>query len=139
MFHHVCQAFNLGGRKHLSRILIETIPSQKNPTKLYVLEFFIYLHEMFWLLKNSQKRMQDPANMWDWELWLNLAKWLSVHLRTKWLWVRITLLSLKLQILRVLTKEFLDIQATIEFKFTLKRVRDMIITYSQFATIVNGF
>ena len=31
----------------------------------------------------------------------------------------------------VLSKEFLDIQATIEYKFTLKRVRDMIITYNQ--------
>ena len=31
----------------------------------------------------------------------------------------------------VLSKEFLDIQATIECGFTLKRVRDMIRTYSQ--------
>ena len=31
----------------------------------------------------------------------------------------------------VLSKEFLDIQATIECGFTLKRVRDMLITYSQ--------
>ena len=30
-----------------------------------------------------------------------------------------------------LSKEFLDIQATIECGFTLKRVRDMIRTYSQ--------
>ena len=30
------------------------------------------------------------------------------------------------------SKEFLDIQATIECGFTLKRVRDMIRTYSQF-------
>ena len=30
----------------------------------------------------------------------------------------------------VLSKEFLDIQATIECRFTLKRVRDMTITYS---------
>ena len=29
------------------------------------------------------------------------------------------------------SKEFLDIQATIEFGFTLKRVRDMTRTYSQ--------
>ena len=32
----------------------------------------------------------------------NLAKWISVRLRTKWLWVRIPLLSLKLQIWRLL-------------------------------------
>ena len=31
----------------------------------------------------------------------SLAKWLSVRLRTKWLWVRILLLSLKLQIWRL--------------------------------------
>ena len=34
-------------------------------------------------------------------------------------------------ILPVLSKEFLDIQATIECKFTLKHVHNMIITYSQ--------
>ena len=28
-------------------------------------------------------------------------------------------------------KDFLDIQATVECRFTLKRVRDIIITYSQ--------
>ena len=32
----------------------------------------------------------------------SLAKWLSVHLRTKWLWVRVQLQSLKLQILHLL-------------------------------------
>ena len=31
----------------------------------------------------------------------------------------------------VLSKEFLDIQATIECRFTLKRIRDMIIIYSE--------
>ena len=31
----------------------------------------------------------------------SLAKWLSVHLRTKWLWVRVLLQSLKLQISRL--------------------------------------
>ena len=52
----------------------------------------------------------------------SLAKWLSVRLRTKWLWVRIQLQSLKLQ--------FLDIQATIECGFTLKPVHGMMIIYS---------
>ena len=51
----------------------------------------------------------------------HLVKWLSVHLQTKWFWVRVQLQSLKLQISR---KEFLDIQ-------TLKRVHDMTRTYSQ--------
>ena len=31
----------------------------------------------------------------------------------------------------VSSKEFLDIQETIKYRFTLKRVRDMIITYTQ--------
>ena len=56
---------------------------------------------------------------------------MSVRLRTKWLWFRIPLLSLKTSdITPVLSKEFLDLQATTEHRFTLKRVRDMIITYS---------
>ena len=45
------------------------------------------------------------------------------------LWVSI-LLSLKLQISRLFRAwSFLDIQAIIECRFTLKHVRDMIITY----------
>ena len=39
--------------------------------------------------------------------------------------------SLKLQISLVLSKDFLDIQATIECRFTLKHVCDMIKTCSQ--------
>ena len=38
-----------------------------------------------------------------------------------------------------LNKEFLDIQATIECGFTLKRVRDMTKTHSQMNEIVNRF
>ena len=60
------------------------------------------------------------------------AKFLSVHLRTKWLWVRIPLLSLKLQIWHLLqARSSLTFRQTIECRFTLKLVRDMIITYSQ--------
>ena len=36
----------------------------------------------------------------------------------------------------VSSKEFLDIQATTEFVFTLKRVRDMIVTYRQFNQVI---
>ena len=43
LFYQVYQAFTLGMRTYLSRILIETITFQKNPTSLYVLQFFIYL------------------------------------------------------------------------------------------------
>ena len=60
-----------------------------------------------------------------------LAKWLSVRLRTKWLWVQILLLSLKLQIWRLLqARSSLTFRQTIECRFTLKVVRDTIITYS---------
>ena len=41
--------------------------------------------------------------------WLGLAKWLSVHLRTKWLCIQISLLSIKLKC-----------------GFTLKHLRDII-------------
>ena len=62
----------------------------------------------------------------------SLAKWLSVRLRTKRLWVRITLLSLRLRIWRLLramsSLRFLG--QTIECRFPLKLVRDMIITSS---------
>ena len=67
---------------------------------------------------------------------VSLTKWLSARLRAKWLWVRPRLLSLKLEILvPSSSKEFLDIQATIECRFTLKRVRDMIIVYSQLSHV----
>ena len=63
-----------------------------------------------------------------------------VHKRTlnhlaklaKWLWVRVQLQSLKFQnFAPASSKEFLEIQATVECGLTLKRVRDMIRTYNQ--------
>ena len=60
----------------------------------------------------------------------SLAKWLSVCLQTKWLWVRNPLLSFKLQIWRLLrSRRSLTFRETIECGFTLKLARDMIITY----------
>ena len=60
-----------------------------------------------------------------------LAKWFSVCLRTKWLWVRIPLLSLKLQICCLLrARHSLTLRQTIKCRFTQKFARDMIITYS---------
>ena len=57
---------------------------------------------------------------------------MSVHLRLKWLWVQILLLSLKLQIWCLLrARSSLTFRKTIECGFTLKFVYDMIITYSQ--------
>ena len=51
-------------------------------------------------------------------------------LRTKWLWVLIPLQSLKLQISRLFRAgSSFHIQDTIDCRFTLKRVRDMIRTY----------
>ena len=51
----------------------------------------------------------------------NLAKWLSVHLRTKWLWIRIALPSLKLQLWRLLwARSSSTFKQTIECGFTMK-------------------
>ena len=63
----------------------------------------------------------------------SLAKYLSVGLRTKWLWVRIPLLSPKLQTRRLLqARSSLAVRQTIECRFTLKLVCYMIITYSRY-------
>ena len=60
-----------------------------------------------------------------WPVWLN--GWVF-GLRTKWLWVRITLLSLKLQIWLLLrAKNSLTFRLIIECELTLDLVRDMII------------
>ena len=65
---------------------------------------------------------------------LNLAKWLSVHLQTKWLWVRIMLLSLKLQIWCLLqARSSLTFRRTLECRFSLEFVCDIIITYNSFS------
>ena len=54
-----------------------------------------------------------------------------VRLRTKSLWVRILFLSLKLQIWRLLpARSSLTFRQTIECRFTLKLVCDMIIIYN---------
>ena len=60
-------------------------------------------------------------------------KWSSVRLRTKCLWVQIPLLSLKLQRWRLLrARSSLAFRQTIECRFTLKLVFDMLITYRLF-------
>ena len=90
-------------------------------------------------------RWNCTATIWCYNVELfsqtTFCKWLSyvvstylysVHLRSKWLWVRIPLLfTLTSDIAPVSSKEFLDIQATIECRFTLKCVLGMIITYSR--------
>ena len=61
-----------------------------------------------------------------------MAKWLSLCLRTKWLWVWITLRSLKLHIWCLLqARSSLTFRQTIECGFTMKLVREKIIRYSQ--------
>ena len=66
----------------------------------------------------------------------SLAKSLSVRLRNKWLWVRILLPSLKLQIWRLLRgRSLLTFRQTIECRFTLKLVHDLIITCSHMENI----
>ena len=60
------------------------------------------------------------------------GRWNVVRLQTKWLWVRVPLQSLKLQISRLFrARSSLTFKATIECAFTLKSVRDMLRTYSQ--------
>ena len=62
----------------------------------------------------------------------SLAEWLSVHLRTKWLWLRMSSLSLKSQMWPLLqARSSLTLRQTIECGFTLKLVRDMMIIYNQ--------
>ena len=61
---------------------------------------------------------------------VSLAKWLSVRLQTKWLRVQSSCSHLNVDIMPVLSENFLDIQATLKCRFTLKRVRDMIRTNS---------
>ena len=60
----------------------------------------------------------------------SLTKWLSVRLRTKWFWVESSCSQLNFRFCSCL-KEFLDIQATIEYGFTLKHVCDTTRTYCQ--------
>ena len=56
----------------------------------------------------------------------------SVPLQTKWLWVWISLLSLKLRIWRLFqARSSLTFRQTIKCRFTPKFVGDMIVTYSQ--------
>ena len=57
------------------------------------------------------------------------TKWLRVRLRSKWLWVRISLLSLKLQISHLLRARSSLTFRQLECRFTLKRIRDTIIIY----------
>ena len=61
-----------------------------------------------------------------------MAIWLSVRLRSKWLWVRVSLLSFELQLWRLLqARSSLTFRQIIDCGSTLKLVRDMMITYSQ--------
>ena len=51
---------------------------------------------------------------------VSLALWLSIGLRTNWMWVPVSLQSLNFQISRLLqAKSFLDIQAVTDCRFTL--------------------
>ena len=62
----------------------------------------------------------------------SFAKWLSVRLGHKWLWIQILLQPLKTSdIAPVLSKEFLDIPVITDCKITIKRVYVMVRTRSQ--------
>ena len=87
-----------------------------------------------WSKKNENCQFQ----IWRTQWWF-IFKWLGVRLRTKWLWVRIPLLSLKLQISCLLrARSSLTFRQTIKCGFTLKLVRDMIITYSLLASVLDN-
>ena len=65
---------------------------------------------------------------------------MSVRLRTKWLWSRILLLSLKLQIWCLLwARSFLKFRHNIECGFTLKLLSDMITYSKKQSTYISGF
>ena len=84
---------------------------------------------MFWQLFRVLVEVLTVPKTWKLD---HLAKWLSFHLRTKRLWVRIPLLSLKLHIQRLLrARSSMTFRQTIDCRFTLKLVRDMIKTHSQ--------
>ena len=69
----------------------------------------------------------------------SFGKWLSVRLQTKWLWFRIPLQSLKLQVRRLLqARSSLTFRQAIKCRFTLKPVRDIIITNSQSQLTLNS-
>ena len=98
--------------------------NQLSIVRLNVKELLSRSRSHIWSLSDSNEiRTYNKASF---------AKWLSVRLRTKWLWVRILLLSLKLQIWHLLlARSSLTFRQTIEWGFTLKLKRDMIITYSK--------
>ena len=84
--------------------------------------FWTYLNRKFWLYAIIMSRTSFRLSF----------KVTATRLWTKWVWVWIPVLSLKLWIWRLLrTRSSLTIRQTIEYRFTLKLVCDMIATYSQ--------
>ena len=66
--------------------------------------FFLFFFFSFLIYGYNFVSLLGQTRQWqrgEYEL-SSLAKWLSVRLRTKWLWVRVQLQSLKLQISRLL-------------------------------------
>ena len=87
-----------------------------------------------WKLENGifGNKSSNKA-MFKWQQWdskASLVKWLSVGLWTKYFWVWILLLLLKLQISR-LFRARRSLNTTTQGKFNAKRIRDMIIAYYQ--------
>ena len=82
------------------------------------------------IITYSQMHRTENYSQGSWIIW---PVWLTrVGIQTKWLWVRISLQSLKLWIRRLLwVRCFLTFRETVECGFTLKLVHDMITTYSQ--------
>ena len=94
----------------------------KLPWYIFVLKKKRYPKSFAFLILVSFVRLIN-----DWS-----SQCLSFRLRTKWLWVRIPLLSLKLHISCLFrAKSSLTFRQTNECGFILKHVCDMIIAYSQ--------
>ena len=92
--------------------------------------FWASLVQKMKIVSFSWSLIHSLTQIWRTQWWF-IFKWLSVRLRTKWLWVRIPLLALKLKISRLLqARSSLTFRQIIECGFTLKLVRDLIITYS---------
>ena len=90
-----------------------------------------------WNSKSTKTKIQNYARNYtrymplkSHFLWFTWAKWYSVCLQSRWLWVGIPSQSFKFHSSHLFWENFLDIQATIECRFTLKEVFDMIRTCS---------
>ena len=108
---------------HQSQIYLKGI-SMVTLSCYFFLNSQIYKWLTYCLVLNKHSTMLNVTG-------LSFAKWLSVRLRTKWLWVRVPLQSLKPQILHLFWAgvPWHSGKYRVWIGFSLKCVRDMIKTY----------